>query len=145
MIAIGSDHAGFDLKEKLKGQLQEMKLEYKDHGTFSAESTDYPDFAHLVAEAVSTGQAEWGILICGTGIGMSITANKHPGVRASNVESIDAARLARAHNNANILALGSRLTTWERAKEIVKIFLSTSFEGGRHTRRVEKIHTLTNL
>ncbi len=145
MIALGSDHAGFELKEKLKGYLHETKTEFKDHGTFGSESTDYPDYAHLVAESVSKGEAEYGILICGTGIGMSIVANKHAGVRASNVESIDAARLARAHNNANILALGARLTTWERAAEIVKVFLSTPFEGGRHQRRVEKIHKLTNL
>ena len=145
MLVIGADHAGFEMKEKLKELLREMKIDVKDVGTFSRDSTDYPDYAHLAAEAVSKGQAEYGILICGTGIGMSIVANKHTGVRASNVESIDAAQMARRHNNANILTLGARLTTWERATEIVRVFLSTQFEGGRHARRVDKIHTLTNL
>lgn len=145
MLVLGSDHAGFEMKEKLKKLLQEMKIDVTDVGTFSPDSTDYPDYAHLAAEAVSKGRAEYGILICGTGIGMSIVANKHAGVRASNVESIDAAQLARKHNNANVLTIGARLTTWDRAKEIVRVFLSTPFEGGRHLRRVDKIHTLTNL
>ena len=145
MIAIGADHAGFEMKEKLKQFLGEMHLEYRDYGTDSLQSTDYPDFAHTVAEAVGSGAAERGILICGSGIGMSIVANKHAGVRAANVESIDAARLSRQHNNANVLALGARITTWDRAREIVSLFLSTAFEGGRHAKRFEKIHTLTNL
>ncbi len=144
-IALGSDHAGFEMKEKIKGLLHDMNVLFKDFGTSSAESTDYPDYAHAVASAVSKREVEYGILVCGTGTGMSIVANKHAGVRAANVESIDAARLARAHNNANILAIGARLTTWERAGEIIRIFLSTPFEGGRHSRRVDKIHTLTNL
>ena len=145
MIAIGSDHAGFTMKEQVKLLLTELHLPYRDFGTSSAESTDYPDFAHQVAVAVSSKSAEWGILICGSGIGMSIVANKHVGVRAANVESIDAARLARQHNDANVLALGARLTTWPRAREIITIFLSTNFEGGRHAKRVDKIHTLTKL
>ena len=145
MIALGADHAGYDLKEKIKSLLHSMRLEYQDFGTNSVESTDYPDYAHSVAEAVSSGKAEYGILVCGTGIGMSIVANKHAGVRASNVETIEAARLARQHNDANVLALGARLTSWEKAKEIVEMFLSTKFEGGRHERRVKQIHTLTNL
>jgi ribose 5-phosphate isomerase B len=145
MIALGADHAGFEHKEKIKELLTSMGLPYKDFGTTSAESTDYPDYAHSVAQAVGSGEAEFGILVCGTGIGMSITANKHRGVRASNVESVDAARLARQHNNANVLALGARLTPWDKAQAIIKAFLSTRFEGGRHQRRVDKIHTLTNL
>ena len=145
MIAIGADHAGFEYKEKMKDLLRSMELEFQDYGTTSSESTDYPDYAHRVAESVSTGKAEYGILFCGTGIGMAIVANKHNGVRASNVESAEAAKLAREHNDVNVLAIGARLTSWEKAKEIIKTFLNTKFEGGRHRRRVEKIHTLTNL
>ncbi len=145
MIALGADHAGFEFKEKIKPLLQSLGISFQDFGTNSPESTDYPDYAHLVAEAVSSGKCEAGILICGTGIGMSIVANKHNGVRAASVESVDAARLARQHNNANILALGARITPWERAEEIIKVFLTTQFEGGRHQRRIDKIHTLTNL
>ncbi len=145
MIAVGADHAGYEYKEKIKELLRTMNIEFQDFGTDSATSTDYPDYAYKVAEFVASGKGEFGILICGTGIGMSITANKHKGIRASNVESVEASKLARAHNNANILAVGSRLTTWETAKEIIKVFLSTKFEGGRHSQRVEKIHSLTNL
>ena len=145
MIALGADHAGYEMKEKLKPLLKAMGLEFQDFGTHSSESTDYPDYAHEVAKYVGSDKAEFGILVCGTGIGMSIVANKHQGVRASNIESVEAARLAREHNNANILALGARLTPWEKAEEIVKVFLQTKFEGGRHQRRVDKIHTLTNL
>jgi ribose 5-phosphate isomerase B len=145
MIAVGADHAGFEYKEKIKILLGGMKVAFRDYGTESTASVDYPDFAHKVAEAVGSGEAEFGILVCGTGIGMSIVANKHAGVRASNVESVEAARLARQHNNANVLALGARLTSWELSQEIIKTFLGTAFEGGRHQRRVDKIHTLTNL
>src|SRR5689334_21703420 len=113
MIALGADHAGFAYKEKIKELLTSMGVEFRDFGTSSAESTDYPDYAHKAAEAVSSGQAELGILVCGTGIGMSIVANKHKGVRAANVESVQAAQLARQHNNANVLAIGARLTTWD--------------------------------
>ena len=145
MIALGADHAGFEVKEKIKALLNSMGMEFQDFGTNSTESTDYPDYAHKVAEAVSSGKAERAILVCGTGIGMSIVANKHNGVRAAVVESVNAAKLAREHNDANVLALGARITPWEQALEIIKTFLSTRFEGGRHQRRVEKIHTLTNL
>ena len=145
MIALGADHAGYEYKEKIKGLLKSMGLEFRDFGTESSESTDYPDYAHKVAEAISSGKAEYGILVCGTGIGMSIVANKHNGVRAGSVESAEGAKMARAHNNANVLAIGARLTPWEKAQEIVKTFLTTKFEGGRHQRRIEKIHTLTNL
>ncbi len=145
MIAIGADHAGYEYKEKIKDLLRSLGYDVKDYGTSSAESTDYPDYAHKVAEAVSKGEAQNGILICGTGIGMSIVANKHAGVRAANVESVEAARLAREHNDANILAVGARITPWETVREIVKTFLAATFQGGRHQRRVDKIHALTNL
>jgi ribose 5-phosphate isomerase B len=145
MIAIASDHAGFEYKENIKKLLDTMKIEYQDFGTHSTASCDYPDFAHAVAESVSSNKSQCGILICGTGIGMAITANKHLGIRAANVESKGAAIWARAHNDANILCVGARLTDWETVAEIVKIFLSTAFEGGRHEMRVKKIHSLTNL
>jgi ribose 5-phosphate isomerase B len=144
-IAIGADHAGFEMKEKIKALLTSMGLQFDDFGTDSTESTDYPDYGHKVAEAVSKGNDDYGILVCGTGIGMAIVANKHDGIRAGNVESVEAARLAREHNNANVLALGARLTPWDRAQEIVRTFLATKFEGGRHQRRVDKIHQLTKL
>lgn len=145
MIAVGADHAGFEYKEKIKELLRSLGYDVTDFGTTSTESTDYPDYAHKVAEAVSGGKAEYGILVCGTGVGMAIVANKHPGVRAGNVESVAAARLAREHNDANVLAVGARITPWETVKEIVKTFLTARFQGGRHQRRVDKIHTLTGL
>lgn len=144
MIALGSDHAGFLYKEKTKTFLKSMKIDYKDFGTNSAESVDYPDFAHAVAEAVSKGEFETGIIICGTGIGVSIVANKHKGVRAAACESVTAAGLARKHNNANILCFGERLVGWGVAEEMIAAFLQTTFEAGRHTRRIEKIHSLTD-
>lgn len=144
-IALASDHAGFAYKERIKKLLDELKFSYRDFGTASSESTDYPDWAHQASQAVSTGECEWGILVCGTGIGMSIVANKHKGVRAAVCESVTAARLARQHNNANVLTIGERITGWEAAADIIRTFLSTPFEGGRHARRVEKIHTLTDL
>ncbi len=145
LIALGADHAGYGLKELLKTFLEEQHYAVRDFGTSSTASTDYPDYAHEVAGAVARGEATFGVLVCGTGIGMAITANKVAGVRAANVESIDAATMARLHNNANVLAIGARLTTPERAKQIVTVFLTTAFEGGRHQRRVDKIHSLTNL
>jgi ribose 5-phosphate isomerase B len=145
MLALASDHAGFTYKEKLKKLLDELNLSYRDFGTTSTDSADYPDWAHRAAQAVSSGECDRGILICGTGIGMSMVANKHKGVRAAACGSATAARLARAHNNANVLTLGERLIGWEAVADIVKTFLSTPFEGGRHERRVEKIHTLTGL
>jgi len=145
MLAIASDHAGFQYKEKLKRLLDELKLGYRDFGPNSEEPTDYPDWGHAASQAVSDGTCERGILICGTGIGMSIVANKHRGVRAAACESVTAARLARLHNDANILALGQRLVGWEAAADIIRTFLTTAFEGGRHGRRVDKIHSLTQL
>jgi ribose 5-phosphate isomerase B len=146
MIAIASDHAGFEYKEQIKKLLDGRQLAYRDFGTNSKDSTDYPDFALAVANAVSKGDCEQGILICGTGIGMSIVANKRSGIRAAACESATAARLAREHNDANILTLGERLTGWEVAADIVTTFITTKYSGGeRHNRRVNKIHSLTNL
>lgn len=145
MIALASDHAGYDYKEKIKTLLDELKLPYRDFGTSSKDSTDYPDWGHKAAQAVSSGECEQGILICGTGIGMSIVANKHKGVRAAVCESVTASRLARLHNDANILTVGERVIGWESVVDIVKVFFSTPFEGGRHARRVEKIHSTTGL
>ena len=146
MIAIGSDHAGFDYKERLKKLLDEIGKPYQDFGTFSSDSVDYPDFAHIAAKAVASGKCQRGILICGTGIGMSIVANKHNGIRAAVCESTTSAKLSREHNDANILCLGARITCWETATEIVKTFLTTPFSGGeRHMNRIQKIHSLTGL
>ena len=144
MIALASDHAGFSYKEKIKTILDELQLPFAAFGTNSNESTDYPDYGHAAALAVSKGECDRGILICGTGIGMSIVANKHAGVRAAACETIEAAELSRKHNDANVLCIGERLTTWDEAQAIVRIFLKTDFEGGRHERRVAKIHSLTS-
>jgi ribose 5-phosphate isomerase B len=145
MVALASDHAGFEYKEHIKKLLDQLAVSFKDYGAFSAESTDYPDWAHRAAEGIIGGECDRGILICGTGIGMSIIANKHKGIRAAACESTTAARLARQHNDANVLALGERITGWESAADIVQTFLSTPFEGGRHERRVNKIHSITGL
>ena len=146
MIAIGSDHAGFEYKEYIKKLLGETGKEYQDFGTFSADSVDYPDVAHAVSKTVASGKCQLGILICGTGIGMSIVANKHKGIRAAVCESVVSAKLSREHNDANILCFGARVTAWETASEIVKTFLTTPFSGGeRHMNRISKIHSLTGL
>jgi len=145
MIALGSDHAGFEYKEKIKTVLAELNIACRDFGANSKDSSDYPDFAHSVAQAVSSGECDRGILVCGTGIGMSIVANKHRGVRAAACESTTAARLARQHNDANILTLGERITGWETAADIVRTFLTTDFQGGRHAKRIGKIQPLTGL
>jgi ribose 5-phosphate isomerase B len=145
MIAVASDHAGFEYKERVKKLLDELNLPYNDFGTASEESTDYPDWAHRASTAVSEGTCERGILVCGTGIGMSIVANKHKGIRAAVCESVTAARLARQHNDANVLTIGARITGWDSAADIIRTFLSTPFEGERHQRRVEKIHSITKL
>jgi ribose 5-phosphate isomerase B len=146
MIAIGSDHAGFEYKEQLKKLLDEIGKPYQDFGTLSPDPVDYPDVAHSVSKAVASGKYMQGILICGTGIGMSIVANKHKGIRAAVCESSASAKLSREHNDTNILCFGERITKWETAAEIVKIFLSTPFSGGeRHMNRIMKIHSLTNL
>ena len=138
-IAIGCDHAGIELKKEILSLLQELHLECIDYGTDGPQSVDYPDFGEKVSEAVSAGKIEKGILICGTGIGMSIVANKFPGVRASLCNELFTAKMSRLHNDANILVLGGRIVGKDLAKEIVKTWVSTPFEGDRHSRRLEKI------
>lgn len=138
-ILIASDHAGFALKERLKQALQRLGLPFEDYGPDSEASVDYPDFAHRVARAVGSGQVERGVLICGSGQGMVMAANRHEGVRAALPHDEAAARLARQHNDANVLALGARVTAPEEAERILRAFLETPFEGGRHQRRVVKI------
>lgn len=138
-IAIGSDHAGFEQKELVKTHLVGRGDEVDDFGAFSEESVDYPDFALAVANAVATGSADRGVLVCGTGIGMAIAANKIPGVRAANVTSEEFARLARQHNSANVVTVSGRFVPIERNLRIIDAFLETEFEGGRHEGRVGKI------
>jgi ribose 5-phosphate isomerase B len=138
-IAIGGDHAGFQYKEKLKIMLNENGYEVTDFGPDSEASCDYPDFAHPVAESIVSGQNELGILICGSGNGVCLTANKHAGIRAALCWNEELAALARQHNDANILCIPSRFVDLELAEKMTKVFLSTSFEGGRHQRRVDKI------
>jgi len=141
-IAIGADHAGFALKEQLRDALRQAGHEVIDAGTNSADSTDYPDYAGVVAYKVTSGEAERGILVCSTGVGMSIAANKVDGIRAALAFSADVVRLTRAHNDANIMTLGARHTDAAAANEMVRIFLETPFDGGRHARRVGKIAEL---
>src|SRR5215510_559603 len=141
-VLIASDHAGFDGKEAIKKTLDEMGVEYKDLGTSSLDSVDYPDYAERVAKGVASGEAERGILVCGSGIGMEITANKVAGVRAALAWNEETARLARRHNDANIVAVGERTTSQATIDQIVRAFLTTDFEGGRHQRRIEKIKSL---
>lgn len=138
-VAIGADHGGYDLKEYLKQQLRDKGISFHDFGTHSKESTDYPDYAQMVARAVADHKAERGLLVCTTGIGMSITANKVPGIRAAMVCDTESAALTRAHNDANILCLSGKFTPPEEASRILEIFLETQFEGGRHERRVKKM------
>ena len=138
-IALAADHAGFEEKEKLKATLTEIGVEFDDMGTHSADSVDYPDYARKVAEAVSRGEYEQGLLVCGSGTGMAIAANKVRGVRAAVAWNEDIARLARQHNNANVLSVAARFTPDEEVKKIVKAWFEADFEGGRHERRVEKI------
>jgi ribose 5-phosphate isomerase B len=138
-IIVGSDHAGFDLKERVKEWLEARGFAVEDAGTRSPEQVDYPDYAHRVAEAVASGKRARGILVCGTGIGVSIAANRHRGVRAAVACSEETARLAREHNDANVLALGGRTLDPTLAERIVDAWLKTPFAGGRHARRVSKI------
>ena len=138
-IAVASDHAGFDLKEILKRDLQEAGLEVLDLGTHSTASVDYPDFGHAMAEAIGSGKAGKGVIVCGTGIGISIAANRNPKVRAALVHDVTSARLTREHNDANVIAFGGRLIGTEVAREALKVFLKTPFEGGRHANRVAKL------
>ena len=143
LISIGSDHAGFSLKEKVKTYLESVrKTQVKDFGTYSTESCDYPDFISKAALAVAKGTAEMGIVICGSGIGASIVANKINGIRAALCGSSELASLSRKHNNANILALGSRFTTFIEAINIIESFFTAEFEKGRHIDRIRKISDL---
>ncbi len=138
-IAIASDHAGFDLKSALIEDLKAAGMPVLDLGTYSRDSVDYPDFGDALAQALVSGKAARGVLVCGTGIGISIAANRHKGIRAAHCRDTTDARLARLHNDANVIALGARTTGVEVAKDCLHIFLSTGFEGGRHQRRVEKL------
>ena len=141
-ISLGADHAGFELKEKIKKLLLQQGIEVNDRGTHSSEAVDYPDYARKVAEEVADHDADLGILVCGSGTGMSIAANKVAGVRAANVSSEYEAQLSREHNDANVLTLGARLISDQNAFQIVQKWLETSFAGGRHQRRVEKINEI---
>ncbi len=138
-IAIAADHAGFEEKEKVKKTLDDIGVEYTDMGTNSGDSVDYPDYARKVGEAVAAGDFDKGILVCGSGTGMAIAANKVPGIRAAVAWNEEIARLSRQHNNANVLSLAARYIPDEEQAKIVKAWLETDFEGGRHERRVEKI------
>ncbi len=138
-IAVGADHAGFVLKQQLRRKLETEGHEVIDEGTGSVESCDYPDYARAVAHDVAAGRAERGLLVCSTGVGMSIAANKVPGIRAALGTSPDEVRLVRSHNDANILTLGARYLDPATAESLVEIFISTAFDGGRHSRRLEKI------
>lgn len=138
-IAIGSDHAGFELKSRVVEYLKQKGYTVDDKGTYDTSSVDYPDFAHPVADAVETGKAAVGILFCGSAQGVCMTANKHQGIRAALVWQTDIARLSRLHNNANVICIPARYIAFENAKEMIDIFLSTEFEGGRHENRVKKI------
>lgn len=141
-VAIGADHGGFRLKEAIKPVLDSLRVEYKDFGTNSEESVDYPDISAPVAKAVAAGEYDRGILICGTGIGIGIAANKIPGIRAALCHDTFSAHASREHNNANILTMGERVIGPGLASDIVKIWLTTEFEGGRHERRIAKISAL---
>ncbi len=138
-IAVASDHAGFDLKETLKADLIEQGHDVVDLGTHTLDSVDYPDFGRKTGEAIAAGEAQVGVIVCGTGIGISIAANRVPGARTALCHDITTARLSREHNDANILALGARVTGVETARDCVRAFLDTPFAGGRHQRRVDKL------
>ena len=138
-IAIAADHAGYEEKEKIKTTLDELGVEYEDMGTTSTESVDYPDYAKKVGEAVAKGEVEQGLLVCGSGTGMAIAANKVPGVRAAVAWNAEIAALAREHNDANVLSISARYINPEENAKIVKAFFTTGFDEGRHKRRVDKI------
>lgn len=142
MIAIGSDHGGYELKEHIKRHLEEEGVEYKDYGVYNENSVDYPDCAVPVCEAVLSGKAEKGILLCGTGIGISIAANKIDGIRAAHCTDVYSATMAKQHNNANVICLGGRITGRELAFMIVDAWNGAEFLGGRHGERIAKIHSL---
>ncbi len=139
MIAIGCDHGGINLKEIIKDYLEEKGIKIKDFGTYTTDSCDYPDYAKKVCDAVVSGECECGILVCGTGIGMSIAANKIKGIRAAHVTDTYSARKTREHNNANVICLGERITGCDLALDIVDAYLSAEFMGGRHQNRIDKL------
>jgi len=141
-VALGADHAGWELKEALKSWLMEAGYQVLDFGTHSPDSVDYPDYAQQVGEAVAVGKVDRGVLVCGTGIGMTMAANKIPGVRAALCGDAFTSRMSREHNDANVLALGGRLTDADMGCDILKVWLETDFAGGRHARRVNKIMEL---
>lgn len=141
-IALGADHAGFELKNQVKQHLTQQGIDVQDFGTNTPDSVDYPDFAQRVADTVAVGGVERGVLVCGTGIGMAMSANKVPGIRAANCHTILEAELSRQHNDANILTLGARVLEPEAAFAIVDAWMKAQFEGGRHQRRVDKIHQI---
>ena len=144
MVAIGSDHGGFELKESVIRHLKEIGMEVKDVGCYSKDSCDYPIFGHAVAKAVASGECERGIVICTTGIGISITANKTKGIRCALCSEPLSAKMTRLHNDANVLCLGARVIGAGAALELVDVFLNTEFEGGRHQRRVDLITAIEN-
>lgn len=143
-IYLGADHGGYNLKNILAAHVKEMGHEVIDLGTYSEESVDYPDYAREVGEKVRENEGSLGILVCGTGIGVAIAANKMKEIRAANVHDVEEARLARLHNNANIVTVGGRTMDPELAKQVVEIFLTTEFEGGRHEARIAKITAIEN-
>jgi len=141
-IALAADHAGYEDKEKIKKTLDELGVEYEDMGTNSTESVDYPDYAKKAAEAVARGEYDQGLLVCGSGTGMAIAANKVPGIRAAVAWNEEIARLARQHNDANVLSLAARFTSPEELDKIVRAWIAADFEGGRHERRVKEIEAI---
>lgn len=145
IIALASDHAGFELKTKVKSYLEQISVRTEDFGTFKTEAVDYPDYGILAARAVAKGKADRGILICSTGIGMSIVANKVRGIRAALCMSLDMVEQSRRHLNSNILVMGGKIIDHELALKIIDVWLKTPFEGERHLRRINKIHQLTGL
>lgn len=144
MISIGCDHGGFELKEIIKGFLSEKGFLFTDEGTYNTNSVDYPDIAKKVCTKVQKGEAEFGILICGTGIGMNICANKYKGIRAAQCSDTFSAKMTRRHNNTNVITMGGRVIGTELAKEIVLEFLTNEFEGGRHQTRIDKVMEVEN-
>jgi len=144
MIGIGSDHGGFELKEQIKKHLKETGIEFKDYGIYESRSVDYPDIAKTVCDGVLSGECESAVLICGTGIGISIAANKIKGIRAALCSDVFSAKMSKQHNNANVICLGGRVTGSELAFMIVDTWLGESFLGGRHQNRIDKIHKLEN-
>jgi ribose 5-phosphate isomerase B len=141
-IAVAADHAGYELKSLLIAELRALGLEVRDLGTNGPDSVDYPDFANAVARAIASGEAQRGLLICGTGIGMSIAANRHPAIRCAVAHDVTSARLSRAHNDANVLALGARMIGQAVALDCLHAFIGTGFDGGRHAPRVAKLGKL---